>query len=173
MEIFLPVLGWKNNWGPLFTSHIGGCPGRVHTSIHRASSWSRGHQSLENLFFWTARQNLTSLRRSKRSSIFVSEGCEMKETDIWCAKSEHNNYGNPERKIVVIYVQRQMTAISTVKAPYNTSNSIWIVSSVTCHYFRVIWGRELWNYRSSDCGLRDSRWPFRVQDIGMLLSPYI
>ena len=43
-----------------------------------------------------------------------------------------------ELKIAVGDVQCQIILISTVKAPYDTSNSIWVVSSVTCLYFGIV-----------------------------------
>ena len=40
---FLPILDWKNNWSPVFTSHIGGGLERVDTSINRTSrEWRPG-----------------------------------------------------------------------------------------------------------------------------------
>ena len=55
-----------------------------------------GDVSLEKICFSEPRQTLASIRRSKRSSIFVSKGHQANETDILCAKSDHNNYGNRE-----------------------------------------------------------------------------
>ena len=55
-----------------------------------------GDISLQEICFSEARQNLTSIRRSKRPSMFVSHGHQANETDILCAKSEHNNYGHRE-----------------------------------------------------------------------------
>ena len=51
-----------------------------------------GNISLQKICFFEPKQNLTSIRRSKSASIFVSNGCQTHETDILCAKCEHYNY---------------------------------------------------------------------------------
>ena len=156
---FLPVLGWKSNWSPFFTSHRGGGLERVDTSIHRTGhEWypegaptkrlvaDLGDITIEKICFSESRQTLTSIRHSKRSSILVSKGHQANETDMLCTNRPNMISMDTERKIVVGDVQCQIIAISTVKAPWDTLKSIRVVSSITCLCFRIVGARELWNW---------------------------
>ena len=100
--------------------------------------------------------------------MFVSNSYQANETSI-LLRSPNIITMETDRKLVVSDVQRQIIAISTMEAPCDTLKSVRVVSSVTCHYFRIAWVRKLWNWWSSDYDPKDSLWLLSVLDIGMQL----
>ena len=143
----LCIFHQEKHWSPLFTSHIGGGLDRVDISMHRTSgewliyrtSVSRKSISLKKGKIWLGYHALRDLPYSNRIAT-------RRTRQVCYVRSPNIITMDAERKIVVSDEQRQITAISRVKAPWDTLKSIWAVSSVTCHYFRIVWVRELRNW---------------------------